>query len=141
MLADYPGDIRCKILAIPTDSIIDWASFHEVFQIVMGFPDFYGRNMNAWIDCMTSVDAPEHGMSRVTVEIDELLVLSIEDAGGFQARCHEQYDALLECLAFVNHRRAAVGERAILALMLIGNFRKLPDSSSKNQDILVPRKI
>jgi hypothetical protein len=93
---------------------------------VFGFPDFYGRNMNAWIDCLTSIDAPEDGMSTVTVEIDELLVLSIEDAAGFQTRCHELYDALSECLAFVNYRRVEVGERPVLALMLIGHFQDQP---------------
>ena len=118
--------MRCKIITIPTDDITDWPSFHEVFQKVLGFPDFYGRNMDASIDCMASIDTPEHGMSTVTVEIDELLVLNIEDAAGFQARCHELYDALLECLAFVNCRRAAVGERPVIALMPTGHFPREP---------------
>jgi hypothetical protein len=116
--------MRCKIVAIPTEDIIDWPSFHEVFQKALGFPTFYGRNMNAWIDCMTSIDAPEHGMSTVKVESDELLVLSLEDAPGFQARCQEQYKALLECLAFVNYRRIEAEERPVLALMLAGHFQQ-----------------
>jgi len=50
-------------VAIPTDEIQYWPTFHDVFQRVMGFPSFYGRNMNAWIDCMTSLDCPKDGMT------------------------------------------------------------------------------
>jgi RNAse (barnase) inhibitor barstar len=53
------------IVRIDTTKIRDWASFHEVFSEAFGFPDFYGRNMDAWIDCMTSLDDPAAGMSRI----------------------------------------------------------------------------
>jgi len=33
--------------------IRDWDNFHDVFADAFGFPDFYGRNMDAWVDCMT----------------------------------------------------------------------------------------
>ena len=55
------------VIPIPVDKIVDWASFHDVFQHILGFPDFYGRNMNAWIDCMTSVDTATDGLTTVTV--------------------------------------------------------------------------
>jgi hypothetical protein len=29
--------------------IHDWPSFHEEFSKRFGFPDFYGRNMDAWV--------------------------------------------------------------------------------------------
>jgi barstar (barnase inhibitor) len=48
---------------IKTEAITDWQSFHESFKREMGFPDFYGMNMNAWIDCLTYLDE-EDGMSR-----------------------------------------------------------------------------
>lgn len=37
-------------IPIPTNRITDWHTFHEVFAATLGFPDYYGRNMNAWID-------------------------------------------------------------------------------------------
>jgi len=45
--------MRQQVIANPVDAITDWASFHDVFMHTLGFPDFYGRNMDAWIDCMT----------------------------------------------------------------------------------------
>jgi hypothetical protein len=115
--------MHCKLVTVPTADIRDWASFHEVFKQIMGFPEFYGRNMNAWVDCMTSVDSPEHGMSAVTVNAGELLVFFVEDAPDFRTRCPEQYDALLECAAFVNYRRIKIGEQPVLALMFSGHFK------------------
>ncbi|HZV35960.1 MAG TPA: barstar family protein [Verrucomicrobiae bacterium] len=49
---------------IDTKRISDWNSFHSVFSEVMGSPNFYGRNMDAWIDCMTNFD---DGMTRFTI--------------------------------------------------------------------------
>ena len=44
------------VLEVDCRQITDWDSFHDVFARACGFPDFYGRNLNAWIDCMTYLD-------------------------------------------------------------------------------------
>jgi len=108
-----------QTIRVPTNEIRDWDTFHDVSQRVFGFPDFYGRNMNAWIDCMTSPDDPDDGMTSVKVSAGELLVIELPNAAAFKKRCPEQFDALIECIAFVNHRRVAIGERAVLALLPI----------------------
>lgn len=86
-----------------------------MFASVLGFPDFYGRNMNAWIDCLTYADEDD-GMRSFTVSPEDVLTLRLDDAGAFAARCPEQYDAVVECSAFVNWRRIEEGRRPILAL-------------------------
>jgi len=48
---------------LPTEQITDWRSSHEVCREVFGFPDFYGMNMDAWIDCMSYL--PEDAHSKV----------------------------------------------------------------------------
>ena len=96
--------------------------FHAVFQEVFGFPEFYGRNMDAWNDCMTYLDDPDSGMSSVTVAKGGLVIIRVENASALKKRCPELYDALVECAAFVNYRRVDVGESPILALMLIGHY-------------------
>jgi len=112
------------IIKIPADQIKDWDSFHAVFQSTLGFADFYGRNMNAWIDCMTYIDDPPSGMTEVAVPEGEVLTLRIDDAPDFRRRCPEQYDALIECSAFVNYRRMERGGAPVLALMLNGWYGK-----------------
>ena len=42
------------VVRIDGDRIVDWDTFHNVFTEAFGFPGFYGRNMNAWIDCLTN---------------------------------------------------------------------------------------
>jgi RNAse (barnase) inhibitor barstar len=103
-------------------NIFDWPSFHEEFSRVFGFPDFYGKNMNAWIDCMTSLDVPEDGMTSVHCLPGTVLTLELQDVESFAKRCSEQYRALIECAAFVNWRRLEVGEPAVLALSF--NFHR-----------------
>jgi Barstar (barnase inhibitor) len=108
------------VVSIDGAQIIDWPSFHDVFQREFGFPDFYGRNMNAWVDCMTSVDLPDDGMSTVHAPAGGVMVLSIENAKSFAARCPEQYAALVECTAFVNFRRIDLGQGPVLVLSFFG---------------------
>ena len=107
---------RMKRISINTDKIVDWDSFHDVFAEALGFPCFYGRNMNAWIDCMTCLDCPEDGMTSIHVDPGQVLILELSDATSFASRCPEIYDAVIECSAFVNYRRLEQDDPAVLAL-------------------------
>lgn len=104
------------IVRIDGHRIADWESFHDVFAEALGFPDFYGRNMNAWIDCLTYLDDPEAGMTNIHVNGGGVLTLVIENAGDLKQRCPEQFEALVECSGFVNWRRIDQGETPVLAL-------------------------
>ena len=103
-------------LCLDCKSICDWPSFHAEFCRVFGFPSFYGYNMDAWIDCMSSLDAPEDGLSSVHCSRGMVLTLDLKNMKEFKERCQEQYDALIECAAFVNWRRIATGGSSVLAL-------------------------
>lgn len=105
-----------SIAKIECQRINDWESFHDEFDRVFGFPDFYGRNMNAWIDCLTAIDSPEDGMTRIHCENGKCLTIKLENARSFKERCPEQYAAVVECSAFVNWRRIEQGESSVLAL-------------------------
>ena len=104
------------LIKIDTRRITDWETFHDVFARVFGFPDFYGRNMNAWIDCMTDLDDGGTGMSMIHVPRGEVLVMQLDHVKDFAGRCPEQYAAIIECAAFVNRRRIEMGQDAVLAL-------------------------
>jgi RNAse (barnase) inhibitor barstar len=105
-----------QTVRVQTKSITDWDSFHSTFAETMGFPDFYGRNMNAWIDCMTYFD---DGMTRFTVAPGELFHLEVADTKDFAHRIPEIFQALIECAAFVNWRRIEKGDSPILALVFL----------------------
>ena len=108
------------VIVIDTARIIDWPTFHAVFAEACGFPSFYGANRDAWIDCMTSLDDVDAGMTTVPCERGQMVTLQLGDIAGFAARCPRQFRALLEDSAFVNWRRLERGEGAVLALAFVG---------------------
>ncbi|WP_417704380.1 barstar family protein [Rheinheimera aquimaris] len=105
-----------NIVEIDCSSIKDWDSFHNVFSQSMGFPSFYGRNMDAWIDCMSSLSEPEDGMSKIHCDKGSVVTLSLKNMKWLKQSCPEIHEALLECAAFVNYRLIEVGEPPVLVL-------------------------
>ena len=52
---------------------------HEKLKQAFGFPDFYGANFNALIDCLSGIRYPEYEMSELTIGEDEILSLTIKN--------------------------------------------------------------
>ncbi|XGV99884.1 MAG: barstar family protein [Leptolyngbya sp. BL-A-14] len=107
-----------KLVRIDTNKISDWKSFHQVFKETLGFPDYYGANGNAWIDCMTYVDDPDLGMTQITVEKGGILILEVPESEKFKEVCPKQSEDLIANTAFVNWRRIEAGDKPVLALLL-----------------------
>jgi hypothetical protein len=104
------------IVKIDMCQIVDRYSLHSVFAEAFGFPEWYGRNMNAWIDCMSSLDYPDDELSEVKCQVGNIVVLQLENADAFAARAPELFQELIDCVALVNWRRIERSESAILAL-------------------------
>jgi RNAse (barnase) inhibitor barstar len=102
-----------KMVKIDCNVIKDWETFHQCFHETFGFPDFYGKNMNAWIDCMTRLDEE---FSAIQVATGTILTLQLENIKSLKERCPDMDDAIIECSAFVNYRRIEIGEKPILLL-------------------------
>ena len=95
-----------------TDKITDWESFHQYSKEIFGFPDFYGKNMDARIDCLTYIEEND-GMSKFHLSKDEMLNVEVTETEDFNARLPDIFDALVECTAFVNSRY----KRAVIAIV------------------------
>jgi hypothetical protein len=105
-----------NIVKIDCSNITSWESFHDVFSEALGYPEFYGRNMNAWIDCMASLSDPEDGMSKIHCQKGSVITLVLKDMKHLKINFPEIHEAITECSAFVNYRLNRVGEPAVLAL-------------------------
>ena len=103
-------------VSIDLNGISDWLSFHEEFATAFGFPHFYGKNMNAWIDCMTYLDDPDAGMSTIHCERGSVVTLELLNVPAFKGRCPELYEAIVDGAAFVNWRRLETSDSAVLAI-------------------------
>jgi len=101
---------------IDCTNIRDWNSFHDEFNRVFTFPEFYGRSMDAWIDCMTSIDAPEDGMSGIHCEMNGFLTIELKNVNELRGQRFEFLEAIVDGVAFVNWRRIEIGHNPILAL-------------------------
>ncbi len=102
---------------LDTTTIVDWETFHAACREAFGFPDFYGRNMDAWIDCLTYLDEGD-GMSRFTLAAGETLCIEVRDAESFGDRMPEQALALMTATAAVNQRYIEGGKPPMLMLLL-----------------------
>ena len=101
-----------------TDKISDWQSFHQSCKDTMGFPDFYGMNMDAWIDCMSYLDQDE-GMTRFLLSEGEAIHIEIADTESFKSRLPEIFHALIECSACVNQRYIRAGQSPPISLVFL----------------------
>lgn len=95
----------------------NWRAFHAECQNQLGFPDFYGRNMDAWIDCLSSLRDAD-GMCKFVLGPDETLQIEVLYADMMRRKTPEILEALQECAAEVNERYAENGEKPALSLLL-----------------------
>jgi predicted ATPase len=102
-------------IRIDCTTITDWDSFHDVFAEAFGFPSTYGRNLDAWVDCVSDLDDSSAGTS-VRLAPGSVLALVLDDAETLRSECPDIFDALLDSAAFVNWRRIEAGQPALLAL-------------------------
>ncbi len=86
-------------------SISNWDSFHDVFTKEFNFPDYYGRNMDAWNDCMSDLGAE-----------GEIVSILIENVTELKQRNPGIFEALVSCSAFVNYRFTTEGSSPLIAL-------------------------
>ncbi len=98
------------VVHIDCRRISGWNTLHTTFQEAFGFPKFYGRNMNAWIDCMGSLDAAEDGLTRVHAPPGGVIVVQLDHSESLKSRAPEVMHAILEDGAFINFRRLQSGD-------------------------------
>ena len=90
-------------VVLEADSITDWVTFHESSQAIFGFPDFYGSNLDAWIDCLSYLDNDDR-MSRFHLSRGEILNITLLNSASLKQRAPEIFDAFVECVTVVNQR-------------------------------------
>lgn len=73
-------------LRLDAREIVDRESFHDLFARELGFPGFYGRNGDAWIDCMSCL-REDCGMTRLLLGPEEVLTLELRTPPTLAAAC------------------------------------------------------
>ena len=104
------------IVTLSLARITDWASFHSVSAEAFGFPDFYGHNNNAWIDCLSYLSDCD-GMSKFALGEGEHLFIHLPDFEAFLRENVELASGFLDCTAAVNSGYISQGDIPRLALV------------------------
>ncbi len=78
--------------------ITNWESFHDEFQQQMGFFDGYGRNGDAWIDCMTDMytDGEYKSLTKFDLNEGDTCTLKVINAEEWKNSDLESYEAFIE---------------------------------------------
>ncbi len=84
------------VYKIDGSQLRDWKSFHSEFRKRLDFPDYYGENMNAWIDCMGDL-------------VNQPTLLHIDNSKKLKESNPELLEAIFECAAFLNFRELDIG--------------------------------
>ena len=66
------------VVELDFSEIQDLEGMHLLLKKKFGFPDFYGKNVNALIDCLSSLRYPEDGMTNIILRENEILTLMIK---------------------------------------------------------------
>ena len=101
------------IIRLDSARLSDWDSFHDTFAADFGFPEFYGRNMNAWVDCMSALTEPDEGMTSIQASPTDPVVLHLQGVERIPA---EIFAEIVDSTAFVNWRQIESGGTPVLIL-------------------------
>lgn len=104
-----------KRITIDFRNITDISALHDKFNAELGFPDFYGKNTHALIDCLQSIRFPEEGMSKVVLGKEEVLVLELIN---FSNANMVIINSLLVAVETVNRRELDRGRKHSILLAL-----------------------
>jgi RNAse (barnase) inhibitor barstar len=98
--------------------LTDWDAFHTESQRAFGFPAFYGRNISAWIDCLSYL-RDDDGMSAIRLKDGEILTIALSRSDLVRQRFPELIEELQFCVEMINERYDDYGEKPALQLLLL----------------------
>ncbi|RWR04709.1 barstar family protein [Paenirhodobacter populi] len=99
-----------RTVTISCLAIRDWETFHDAFEQAFGFAIWYGRNLNARIDCMSWLDKDD--MSDFKVLPGEIVLLELSHASELKRIVPDILT--VEMAAFCNWRRTEKGYPPLL---------------------------
>lgn len=90
--------------------------FHDEMNRFFGFPDFYGNNFNAFVDCLNSLRFPDDGMTSIHLGKNESLLMKIN---GIHCLSDDiRYNFLLS-IETINKGAISFGDDALILLLLV----------------------
>ena len=91
--------------------IVDWDTFHDEFQRQLGFFDGYGRNMDAWNDCMRDMytNGEYKSLTKFEQNDGDTFTLVVTNSAQWRENAPDVYSAFEDCSSFYNSERVHFG--------------------------------
>ena len=96
--------MKYKTITIDCDGMTK-TGLNQTMKDLLGFPDFYGMNWDAMIDCLSYMRFPEAGMSKITLEHDEMLIVNCKHL----AKAEFDMRSFVDVIEAVNEREISYG--------------------------------
>ena len=105
-----------KSVALDLGGMTTTAQLHTALNAAFGFPNFYGGNYPALVDCWSSLRYPDDAMSELVLDsLDDSIELRVAGADS----CSEDVlNTLLSAVVAVNHRATLNGLGDVILLEL-----------------------
>src|SRR5262249_41258426 len=104
------------LIRVDARRLTDAAGLHAALGEAFGFAPGYGKNLDALVDCLTHLDDPRAGPSRVQVFPGQVALLVIEHTQAMGRQTGAQVKSLVDAVAFVNWRRLEENQPPVLAV-------------------------
>jgi RNAse (barnase) inhibitor barstar len=106
-------------LTLDLSAVETLGQFHEVLQATFGFPDFYGKNIHALIDCLSSLRDVDDGMSEFILRnTKDVLILNVKNLSNTNRLIANNFIVAIEQ---VNNREVARGLTPSIILSCFSN--------------------
>lgn len=89
---------------------------HGALKKAFNFPEFYGNNIHALIDCLSSLRYPEDEMTGVELGIEEQLILEIKGASQIN---FDSLAGIVLAIENVNNRELMRGRKPSILVQFI----------------------
>ncbi|AHG20350.1 hypothetical protein Z042_12425 [Chania multitudinisentens RB-25] len=89
--------------------------FYTELSNLFGFPDFFGRNINALIDCFFSLRYPQDEMTKIHVTDSEYLLIELYH---FSLATNEIKETLIVTIENVSFKCKEKGQEPSIVLLL-----------------------
>ncbi|WP_081311746.1 barstar family protein [Pseudomonas putida] len=106
--------MSAMIVELDFSHITSALDFHKAASKVFGFPEFYGNNFHAFVDCLSSLRMPEDELTRLHLGEAEQLELRLIN---FNHADEELRHDFVEAIGNVNRRHIKLGEAPALHLV------------------------
>lgn len=103
------------LIRIDARRLVDPAGLHAALGEAFGFSNGYGKNLDALVDCLTSLDNPKAALSRIQIFPGHMILIALENYDPKDSSA-AQVKTLTDVVAFVNWRRLEKGQPPVLAM-------------------------